>query len=150
MRQKWNLKIKGQMSNVISRISRWVTFWIWRSNFLCRWVFTRYFLSYFYPRQTKWYSNKIWRFLQIFVAFLDYQADYMNLFLYSKKATQIWWIDEISRLTKGQLILKCLFCVFNSPKKMKENNSTWGTIVVKLTFLFVFWENWDTEKTFRN
>ena len=98
VRQKWNLKIKGQMSNVISRISRWVTFQIWCSNFLCKWVFTRYFLSYVYPRQTKWYSNKIWRFLQIFVAFSDYQADNMNLFLYSEKAPQIWWIIEISRL----------------------------------------------------
>ena len=40
VRQKWNLKIKGQMSNVISRISRWVTFKIWCSSFLCKCVFT--------------------------------------------------------------------------------------------------------------
>ena len=33
--------------------------------------------------------------------------------------------------TKGQLIWKCLFSVFDSPKKMNENNSTCCTIVVK-------------------
>ena len=35
---------------------------------------------------------------------------------------------------KGQLILKYLFGVFNSPK----NNSTWGIIVVKLNFFIRF------------
>ena len=39
---------------------------------------------------------------------------------------------------KGQLISKCLFGVFNSPKKKNENNSTWGTIVVKSNFFVRF------------
>ena len=33
--------------------------------------------------------------------------------------------------TKGQLISKCLFGVFNFLQKMNENKSTWGFIVVK-------------------
>ena len=33
--------------------------------------------------------------------------------------------------TKGQLISKCIFCVFNSFQKTNENKSTWGIIVVK-------------------
>ena len=43
---------------------------------------------------------------------------------------------------KGKLILKCLFGVFDSSKKMNENNSTWGIIVVKSKFLVYFLENW--------
>ena len=39
---------------------------------------------------------------------------------------------------KGQLISKCLFGVFNSPKKTNENNLTWGTIVVKSNFFVHF------------
>ena len=31
---------------------------------------------------------------------------------------------------KGQLISKCLFCVFNFSQKTKQNKSTWGIIVV--------------------
>ena len=36
--------------------------------------------------------------------------------------------------TKGQLISKCLFVVFNYPKRQ----TTWGTIVVKSHFFFRF------------
>ena len=35
------------------------------------------------------------------------------------------------RLSKGQLISKCLFGVFNYFQKTNKNKSTWGTIVVK-------------------
>ena len=52
------------------------------------------------------------------------------------------WVDIIFSLfifpTKGQLISKFLFGVFNSPKQMNENNSTWGTIVVKSDFYVRF------------
>jgi hypothetical protein len=42
--------------------------------------------------------------------------------------------------TKDQLISKCIFGVFNSPKKHNENNSTWGTISSRKVKLFVhFW-----------
>ena len=40
--------------------------------------------------------------------------------------------------TKGQLISKCLFGIFNSPKKTNENNSTSGIIVVKSNFFVRF------------
>ena len=36
--------------------------------------------------------------------------------------------------TKGQLISKCIFGVYNSPKKTNKNSSTWGNMVVKSTF----------------
>ena len=43
--------------------------------------------------------------------------------------------------TKGQLISKCLFGIFNSPKKrMKKFDFTTMVPQVEL-FLFVFWEN---------
>ena len=41
--------------------------------------------------------------------------------------------------SKGQLISKCLFVVFNSPKK--QTKTIRGSIVVKSIFLFNFWEN---------
>ena len=40
-------------------------------------------------------------------------------------------------ILKGQLILKCLFGVFNSPKN-KRKQFAWGTIVVKLNFFVCF------------
>ena len=53
--------------------------------------------------------------------------------------------------TKGQLISKCLFGIFNSPKKpTKKFEFTTMVPQVKL-FLFVFWGRIeDTKKTFRN
>ena len=51
------------------------------------------------------------------------------------QARIIWWI-------KGQLILKRLFDIFDSPKKQaKEFNFTTMWLKVEL-FLFIFWENW--------
>ena len=48
----------------------------------------------------------------------------------------------ISELTKGQLILKCLFGIFNSPKKRTEKfNCTTMVPQVELSS-FIFWENW--------
>ena len=41
---------------------------------------------------------------------------------------------------KGQLISKCLFCVFNFFQKTNENKSTWGVIVVKLNSFLRFLE----------
>ena len=40
--------------------------------------------------------------------------------------------------SKGQLILKCLFDVFNFSQKTNKNKSTWGIIVVKLNFFIHF------------
>ena len=34
----------------------------------------------------------------------------------------------------------------NSSKKMNENNSTWGTIVVRSNFCSFFWKNWRYQK----
>ena len=42
--------------------------------------------------------------------------------------------------TKGQLILKLLFCVFKFFQKTNKNKSTWGIIVVKLNFFVRFLE----------
>ena len=39
---------------------------------------------------------------------------------------------------KGHLISKCLFGVFNFPKKQKKNNLTWGSIVIKSNFFVCF------------
>ena len=47
---------------------------------------------------------------------------------------------------KGQLISKCLSCIFNSPKKqMKKFNFTTMVPQIEL-FSFVFWENWRHQK----
>ena len=40
----------------------------------------------------------------------------------------------INTATKGQLISKCLFGVFDFSQKTNENKSTWGIIVVKSNF----------------
>ena len=49
--------------------------------------------------------------------------------------------------TKGQLISKCLFGVFNFLKKTNENKLTWGIIVVKSNLFVHFWRKWMTPKT---
>ena len=53
--------------------------------------------------------------------------------------------------TKGQLISKCLFSVFNFFQKMNENKSTLGIIVVKSNLFVRFLEEIDdSKKPFRN
>ena len=48
--------------------------------------------------------------------------------------------------TKGQLISKCLFGIFNSPKK-RTNKFDFTTLVPQVElFSFIFWENWKTPK----
>ena len=52
---------------------------------------------------------------------------------------------------KGQLILKCLFCVFNFSQNTNENKSTWGIIAVKSNFFLRFLgETEDIKNTFWN
>ena len=52
----------------------------------------------------------------------------------------------LSSLCKGQLISKCLFGVFNSPKK-QTNKFDFTTVVPQIElFLFVLWENWSNQK----
>jgi hypothetical protein len=46
------------------------------------------------------------------------------------------WVSVI--FTKVKLISKCLLGVFHSPKKVIQNNSILGTIVVKSTFYVHF------------
>ena len=75
---------------------------------------------------------------------------FFYLHKFSSQITSLMFYPLVSRNTKGQLISKCIFGVFNSPKKTNENNSTWVTMAVKSNFLFVFWENWRYQKTFRN
>ena len=48
--------------------------------------------------------------------------------------------------TKGQLISKCLFSVFYSPKKTNKNPLTWGIIVVKLNSFVRFLEKIEDTK----
>ena len=56
-----------------------------------------------------------------------------------------------SPFTKGQLISKCLFWYLQFFQKTNENNSTWGTIVVKSNFIVRFLgEIEDIKKNFRN
>ena len=50
-------------------------------------------------------------------------------------------IQSKTFVLKGQLISKCLFGIFNSPKKMNEKIR----LQVEL-FSFVFWENWKHQK----
>ena len=54
--------------------------------------------------------------------------------------------------TKGQLILKCLFGVFNFFQKTNENKLTWGIIVVKSNSFVrssFFWRKRQLKKSFR-
>ena len=56
-----------------------------------------------------------------------------------KKPTIIWRsLPLYLEFTKSQLILKCLFSVFDFSQKTNENNSTWGIIVVKSNFFVRF------------
>ena len=51
---------------------------------------------------------------------------------------------------KGPLISKCLFGIFNSPKK-RTKKFDFTTIVPQVElFSFVFWENLRHQKTFKN
>ena len=52
-------------------------------------------------------------------------------------------------LTKGQLISKYLFGVFNFFQKPNENKSIWGIIVVKLYWFVFFGRNVGLKKSFR-
>ena len=63
--------------------------------------------------------------------------------------------------TKGQLILKCRFCVFKFFQKTNKNKLNWGIIVVKLNFFVCFLEelripkspfeiNWPLVQSFHN
>ena len=52
------------------------------------------------------------------------------------------WIEVSSNLKdKGQLISKCLFGVFNSPKKQTKKFDFTTMVTQVELFLFVFWEN---------
>ena len=53
-----------------------------------------------------------------------------SLMLFKKNGTPITLKDSIV-VSKGQLISKCLFGVFNFLQKTNENKSIWGFIVVK-------------------
>ena len=59
----------------------------------------------------------------------------------------ISWFSRNSWIsTKGQLISKCFFGVFNFSQKTNENKSTLDIIVVKSNFFVLFWENWGYQK----
>ena len=61
-------------------------------------------------------------------------------------ANEIKESSKLSNHTKGQLISKCLFGIFNSPKKQtKKFNFTTMVPQVEL-FSFFFWENWRHKK----
>ena len=63
---------------------------------------------------------------------------------FDKQANTFW-----DYLFKGQLILKCLFGVFNFPKS-SENNSTWGTNYGKVEFFHPFFgRNEDTKRHYK-
>ena len=48
---------------------------------------------------------------------------------------------------KGQLISKCLFGIFNSPKNEWKRSTLLSTMVPQVElFSFVFWENWRHQK----
>ena len=73
-----------------------------------------------------------------------------SLMLFKKNGTPITLKDSIV-VSKGQLISKCLFGVFNFLQKTNENKSTWGIIIVKSNLFVCFLEEIDDlKKTFRN
>ena len=94
-------------------------------------------------RRRKWYKRAI---LQgILNLYIDSTSLHFNnrelIFMTVKNHKEI----KIS-IDKGQLISKCLFGIFNCPKKQtKKFNFTIMVPKVKL-FLFVFWENWRHQK----
>ena len=49
---------------------------------------------------------------------------------------------------KGQLILKCLFGIFNSPKKLTKKFDFTTMVPQVELFSFVFWENWRHQKNY--
>ena len=53
------------------------------------------------------------------------------------KCSNCPWTSSAKQITKGQVIAKFLFGVFNPPQN-KQNNLTWGTVVVKLNFFVRF------------
>ena len=48
------------------------------------------------------------------------------------------FFSKYKEITKGQLILKCLFGIFNSPKKRTKNSTLLPQVEL---FSFIFWEN---------
>ena len=48
--------------------------------------------------------------------------------------------NDILEITKGQLISKCLCCIFNSPKKQTKKINYYGTSS-RIIFVYYFWEN---------
>ena len=59
------------------------------------------------------------------------------------------WVlgQDVTLLTKGHSISKCLFGVFNSPNITNQNNSTRGDIVVKLNLFVCFFGRIEGTKT---
>ena len=81
-----------------------------------------------------------------------------NLLLFRNLRNQPNWTQDTllqnlelkSILSKGQLISKCLFRVFNFFRKTNENKSTWGIIVVKSNSFVRFLEETSAwKKSFR-
>ena len=118
------------------------------------WVFN--FLLDFFVIMKILYSivhiPNIWSAPTTFCSWLSMTKTPIDHNVYSEKATKFFEIS-IGDLTAkgGQLILKCLFCVFNSSIKQKKKKSTWGTILVKSNFFRSFLGRIEgTKKTFRN
>ena len=117
------------------------------------------FTNFFVPQRTEKYSKiaifkRNWYFGKYISNTLNYEQ-----YVYQKG---IWTISALQHTNmvisilkskrtslpslKGQLISKCLFGIFNSPKKRtKKFNFTTMVPQVEL-FSFVFWENWRHQK----
>ena len=74
-----------------------------------------------------------------------------SIYLLTRQSLPCWQYRVAWRHTKGQLISKCLFGVFNSPKKRTKTIQLQVPIVVKSNFFRSFFGRIeDTKKTFRN
>ena len=69
---------------------------------------------------------------------------------FSQFTTQgLWEVSKSTGVVKGQLISKCPFGIFNSPKKRTKKFSFTTMVTQVKLFSFVFGRI-DTKKTFRN
>ena len=98
------------------------------------------------------YHHQKWNFEMVFVHFgVKYFLKKHFLFLcycvsISHSSIFISILTAKCVITKGQLILKCLFGFFNSSKKTEHHNSTWGIIVLRPSLFVHFLEELKTQK----
>ena len=87
----------------------------------------------------------------IFYVLFSFQKDDITIrFMLSQSSGYIWFVKNFKNMNDfiGSVNFKCLFSIFNSPKKWKKKKATllpWYLGSSLIISLF-FWENWRYQK----